>query len=101
MIEQHLNPDYSKERTCPNCGLINAEVMIDVDGNEGCDECMAQCDLYDTIHKKADMSKVIVRKLKGWCRGRICSEALVDEDYKGDWKDDLFEVYADKFNPNN
>ena len=100
MIEEHLVPDYSKERVCPNCGLINCEVMTDEEGTEGCDECMAQCDLYDTIHKRDDMHKVIVRKLKGWCMGLICNAAKNDEDYKGDWKDDLFEVYADKFNPN-
>lgn len=90
-----------EERTCPFCGTGESEKMTDVNNQEGCPWCMAECELYGDIYPKDEMTEVLVKKYKGneviWRRGFICSEALMDEDFAEDWKPrpiNVFEAIA-------
>ena len=90
MIEINGKEAYSGERTCPFCEANNCEVVHDVNGQEGCDECMAACELYGAVYPKEDLVEVLVRKDRGneviWKRGLVCTEAMWDVDYQSDWK---------------
>jgi len=96
MIEgynENQAPWNEDERVCPNCGEYHGETMIDHEGTEGCPCCMAECQLYNEIYQMEYLKRVIVRTSKGWERGLISLQAKNDEDYAGDWKPEVLDVF--------
>lgn len=90
--EKHA-PWNEDERTCPNCGEYHGETVIDHEGTEGCPCCMAECQLYDEVHKMDELVRALVKTSEGWQRGLICLQAKNDEDYASEWKPDGLDIF--------